>query len=69
MLREKIFKQTIPKMKVEDGNEITYEVADAAMRRSMWTFGPPCSRHTAIGLQKMVVLRFKSLHWYYVLDN
>ncbi|XP_024031865.1 lupeol synthase isoform X3 [Morus notabilis] len=35
MLREKNFKQTIPKLKIEDGVEITYEAADAAMKRSI----------------------------------
>ncbi|GMN65193.1 hypothetical protein TIFTF001_034264 [Ficus carica] len=35
MLREKNFKQTIAKVKVEDDDEITYEIADAALRMSI----------------------------------
>ncbi|KAM6562845.1 hypothetical protein CsatB_022843 [Cannabis sativa] len=35
MLRENKFKQTISQVKVEDDEEITYEKADAAMRRSI----------------------------------
>uniref|UniRef100_A0A803PCS5 Terpene cyclase/mutase family member n=1 Tax=Cannabis sativa TaxID=3483 RepID=A0A803PCS5_CANSA len=35
MLRENKFKQTIPQVKVEDDEEITYEKADAAMKRSI----------------------------------
>ncbi|EXC33648.1 hypothetical protein L484_013845 [Morus notabilis] len=35
MLRERNFKQTIPQVKVEDDKEITYEIIDAAMRRSI----------------------------------
>ncbi|KAF2321470.1 hypothetical protein GH714_000014 [Hevea brasiliensis] len=37
-LREKNFKQTIPKVKVEDGEEITYETATAALKRSVLLF-------------------------------
>ncbi|XP_062119830.1 beta-amyrin synthase-like [Humulus lupulus] len=35
MLRERNFRQTIPQVKVENGDKIKYEVADAAMRRSI----------------------------------
>ncbi|PON60963.1 Squalene cyclase, N-terminal [Parasponia andersonii] len=35
MLKENKFKQTIPQVRVEDGEEITYENADTAMRRSI----------------------------------
>ncbi|XP_060669505.1 beta-amyrin synthase-like [Ziziphus jujuba] len=35
MLREKKFKQTIPAVKVEEGEEITYEKATTAMRRAV----------------------------------
>ncbi|KAJ0076282.1 hypothetical protein Patl1_35145 [Pistacia atlantica] len=34
-LREKKFKQTIPQVKVEDGEEITYEIATAALMRAV----------------------------------
>ncbi|XP_048448037.1 beta-amyrin synthase-like isoform X3 [Pyrus x bretschneideri] len=37
-LREKNFKQTIPPVKVEDGEEITYEKAIVALRRSVHFF-------------------------------
>ncbi|KAB2604502.1 beta-amyrin synthase-like [Pyrus ussuriensis x Pyrus communis] len=37
-LREKNFKQTIPLVKVEDGEEITYEKATATLRRSVHFF-------------------------------
>ncbi|KAF2301460.1 hypothetical protein GH714_024651 [Hevea brasiliensis] len=37
-LREKKFKQTIPQVKVEDGEEITSETATAALRRSVHLF-------------------------------
>ncbi|EEF35089.1 Cycloartenol synthase, putative [Ricinus communis] len=37
-LREKNFKQKIPKVKVEDGEEITSEIAAAALRRSVHLF-------------------------------
>ncbi|KAJ9693182.1 hypothetical protein PVL29_012081 [Vitis rotundifolia] len=37
-LREKNFKQTIPQVKVGDGEEITYETATAAVRRSAHFF-------------------------------
>ena len=35
MLREKKFKQAIPAVRVEDGEDITFEKADAAMKRSI----------------------------------
>ena len=35
MLREKNFKQTIPQVRVEDGEEISFKKADASMRRSI----------------------------------
>ncbi|KAL5554285.1 hypothetical protein UlMin_041686 [Ulmus minor] len=35
MLREKNFKQTIPQVKVKDGEEATFEHADSAFRRSV----------------------------------
>lgn len=34
-LREKQFKQTIPQVKIEDGEEISYENATIALRRSV----------------------------------
>ncbi|KAK9281889.1 hypothetical protein L1049_004796 [Liquidambar formosana] len=34
-LREKNFKQTIPQVKVEDGEEVTYEAATATLRRAV----------------------------------
>jgi beta-amyrin synthase len=34
ILREKNFKQTIPAVRVEDGEEVTYEKTTAALRRS-----------------------------------
>ncbi|CAK7336265.1 unnamed protein product [Dovyalis caffra] len=37
-LREKKFKQTIPQVKVEDGEEISYEKATSALRRSVHLF-------------------------------
>ncbi|XP_037492219.1 lupeol synthase isoform X2 [Jatropha curcas] len=37
-LREKKFKQTIPQVKLQDGEEITYENATAALRRSVHLF-------------------------------
>ncbi|CAN0862412.1 Lupeol synthase [Linum grandiflorum] len=37
-LREKNFKQTIPRVKIEDGEEISYEAATAALRRSVRLF-------------------------------
>ncbi|XP_062174281.1 beta-amyrin synthase-like [Alnus glutinosa] len=37
-LTEKNFKQTIPQVKVEDGEEITYEKATAALRRAIHFF-------------------------------
>ncbi|KAL6285248.1 hypothetical protein ACE6H2_009638 [Prunus campanulata] len=37
-LKEKNFKQTIPPVKVEDGEEITYEKATASLRRSVHFF-------------------------------
>nr|GMC93937.1 Beta-amyrin synthase [Ipomoea batatas] len=37
-LREKNFKQTIPPVKVEDGEEITHETATAALRRAVHFF-------------------------------
>lgn len=39
MLREKNFKQTIPPVKIEDDDKITYEAADASMKRAInfWT--------------------------------
>ncbi|OAY52730.1 lupeol synthase isoform X1 [Manihot esculenta] len=37
-LRDKKFKQTIPQVKVEDGEEITTETATAALRRSVHLF-------------------------------
>nr|AGC82084.1 beta amyrn synthase [Azadirachta indica] len=37
-LREKNFKQTIPQVKVEDGEEITYDTATAAMKRAAHYF-------------------------------
>ncbi|CAL1376869.1 unnamed protein product [Linum trigynum] len=38
-LREKNFKQTIPRVKVGEGEEVTYEAATAALRRSIRFFG------------------------------
>ncbi|KAF9688909.1 hypothetical protein SADUNF_Sadunf01G0036800 [Salix dunnii] len=37
-LREKKFKQTIPQVKIEDGEEISYEKATSALRRSVHLF-------------------------------
>ena len=37
-LREKNFKQTIPQVKVKDGEEITYEIANTALRRAAHFF-------------------------------
>ncbi|KAL6285244.1 hypothetical protein ACE6H2_009634 [Prunus campanulata] len=37
-LKEKNFKQTIPPVKVEDGEEITYEKVTASLRRSVHFF-------------------------------
>ena len=37
-MREKNFKQTIPQVKVGDGEEITYETATAAVRRGAHFF-------------------------------
>ncbi|KAJ6945529.1 hypothetical protein NC651_000551 [Populus alba x Populus x berolinensis] len=37
-LREKKFKQRIPKVKIEDGEEISYEKATSALRRSVHLF-------------------------------
>ena len=37
-LREKNFKQTIPQLKVEDGEEVTYEATTAAVKRSVHLF-------------------------------
>ncbi|CAI9105313.1 OLC1v1004210C1 [Oldenlandia corymbosa var. corymbosa] len=37
-LREKNFKQTIPQVKVEDGQEITHEMATATLRRAVHFF-------------------------------
>jgi beta-amyrin synthase len=37
-LEEKKFKQTIPQLKVEEGDEITYETATATLRRSVHFF-------------------------------
>uniref|UniRef100_A0A7N0T507 Terpene cyclase/mutase family member n=1 Tax=Kalanchoe fedtschenkoi TaxID=63787 RepID=A0A7N0T507_KALFE len=34
-LKEKTFKQTIPQVKIKDGEEITYETATAALRRAV----------------------------------
>lgn len=38
MLREKKFKQTIPAVKVEEGEDITYEKATTAVRRAAHFF-------------------------------
>ena len=37
-LREKNFKQTIPAVKVEDGEQISYEKATTALRRAVHFF-------------------------------
>ncbi|KAL9252568.1 Germanicol synthase-like protein [Drosera capensis] len=37
-LREKIFKQSIPRVKIEEGEEITYEKATIALRRAVKFF-------------------------------
>lgn len=37
-LREKQFKQTIPQLKLEDDEEISYEKATTALRRSVHLF-------------------------------
>ena len=37
-LREKQFKQTIPQVKIEDGEEISYEKVTATLRRSVGLF-------------------------------
>ncbi|EXC34498.1 hypothetical protein L484_019095 [Morus notabilis] len=42
MLRENNFRQRIPQVKVEDGEEITYEAADAAMKRSIKFWSLAC---------------------------
>ncbi|EXC33649.1 hypothetical protein L484_013846 [Morus notabilis] len=55
MLREKNFKQTIPKVKIEDGEEIKYEVVNAAMKRSI-NFWSALQSHTAIGPRQMLAL-------------
>ena len=34
-IKEKNFKQTIPQVKIKDGEEITYETATAALRRGV----------------------------------
>ncbi|KAL3736990.1 hypothetical protein ACJRO7_025854 [Eucalyptus globulus] len=43
-LREKQFKQTIPPVKVEDGEEITYDKASTALRRTVHFFSAPQAR-------------------------
>ncbi|KAB2026537.1 hypothetical protein ES319_D06G225900v1 [Gossypium barbadense] len=44
-LREKKMQQTIPQPKIEDGEEVTYEVTTAAMRRSVHLFLARQSKH------------------------
>ena len=45
MLREKNYKQKISQVKVEEGEEISYKKADAAMRRSIDFWGALQSPH------------------------
>ncbi|KAK5826750.1 hypothetical protein PVK06_021680 [Gossypium arboreum] len=44
-LREKKMQQTIPQPKIEDGEEVTYEVKTAAMKRSAHLFSALQSKH------------------------
>ncbi|XP_052488681.1 lupeol synthase isoform X5 [Gossypium raimondii] len=44
-LREKKTQQTIPQPKIEDGEEVTYEVTTAAVKRSVHLFSALQSRH------------------------
>nr|KJB68034.1 hypothetical protein B456_010G223100 [Gossypium raimondii] len=44
-LREKKMQQTIPQPKIEDGEEVTYEVTTTAMRRSVHLFLALQSKH------------------------
>lgn len=37
-LREKKFEQTIPPVKVEDGEDVTYETATASLKRAVHFF-------------------------------
>ncbi|KAJ4718761.1 Terpene cyclase/mutase family member [Melia azedarach] len=45
ILREKKFKQTIPQVKVGDGEHITYEIATTALRRAVNIFSAMQSSH------------------------
>ncbi|KAK8293995.1 hypothetical protein V6Z12_D06G225400 [Gossypium hirsutum] len=44
-LREKKMQQTIPQPKIEDGEEVTYEVTTAAVKRSVHLFSALQSKH------------------------
>ncbi|MFQ6644248.1 hypothetical protein Gotur_017297, partial [Gossypium turneri] len=45
-LREKKMQQTIPQPKIEDGEEVTYEVTTAAVKRSVHLFSALQSTHS-----------------------